>query len=739
MVVTFNLAGVFGTPIQTNIDHCGNYRQPSWRPVIDAQYGRTDAGAIYFLDRPGNTEVLGRAQVRVHGNSEATGIDGQPITLVATCRHGELSFELANLPPASGSFSVRSRIEADEWIDSAWRIITSESGWTFAPFEADYGRLRQSARVEFEIPLSPLVRVSFDLSALFSTPIQANIDNCGADPWPQMNSYVAIIQATGSVGERISYRAEPVFRADITSTPLVSTHLESWEKSELGQGGWVRLSVTCEGSNHLAVQLGNFEWDESNTSERVILEVGDHAPEASQWRVHIATKRKDKPGPYGYSLRSSDPERLVAQMRGASVVRIQIPSIGLGPVGFDIDGMFETPVQGNLDECGHYLSGETRRLRANAEACATRSGTVSEGTGKGEASYLAPSGWMAEATGLLAQAYRASAGVWSGFDPAEHQVVLAHRKSDGQVDELLTIGVFSPESLGKATPLSTAGTPFCTLVRVEELNEETLRVLNQIGTFAFQIAVGPRVSGLFVMSVDLNDDHYSPLADEVYGWSGFVMHELFHHYQDGAWAQSAALDQNFESYAYGADNLELAALEDRALRAAASAPDAKSRLEAVRHFSAVRLMRAQLIPAILHDEHQERVEGTARYLERQLDLGFAEDGSHLLRRELERVLADARLYGADRGVRAYYAFSRHYETGAAIIRLLRLFGVSNFASQIEAGKSPARVLAEYLGITQVDVERLVGEARAIYDPDGELPALAVRLAATAGKEDWVGP
>ena len=103
--VTFGLSGIFKTPIQTNIVHCGNYRQPSWRPVIDPQYGITDAGAIYFLDQPDVTEVLGRTHVRIEGSSEATGTDGRPIILSATCRHGNLSFSVGNLPTVDGPFA----------------------------------------------------------------------------------------------------------------------------------------------------------------------------------------------------------------------------------------------------------------------------------------------------------------------------------------------------------------------------------------------------------------------------------------------------------------------------------------------------------------------------------------------------------------------------------------------------------------------------------------------------------
>ena len=183
----------------------------------------------------------------------------------------------------------------------------------------------------------------------------------------------------------------------------------------------------------------------------------------------------------------------------------------------------------------------------------------------------------------------------------------------------------------------------------------------------------------------------------------------------------------------------MAALEDRALRAAAVAADNETRLQAARHFAAIRLLRTERVPQITHDEGQERSEGTARYLERRLGFRAEEDGSSRLATDPERVLRNARLSGGDDGVRSYYAFLRFYETGAAITRLLDLFGIDDYAPRIEAGMSPAQVLVDSLGIAQEEVDRLVDDARAAYDPEHELPALAVQLAAAAAEEDWEGP
>ena len=60
------------------------------------------------------------------------------------------------------------------------------------------------------------------------------------------------------------------------------------------------------------------------------------------------------------SVTSLDSARHLAQLRGASSVTVEIPATGLAPFTYDLTGMFDTPVQENIDECGFYKPGETR-------------------------------------------------------------------------------------------------------------------------------------------------------------------------------------------------------------------------------------------------------------------------------------------------------------------------------------------------------------------------------------------
>ena len=47
MPVSFELAHLFATPIQPNIDHCGNHAEPDWRPITDAPRVEQELGAYY--------------------------------------------------------------------------------------------------------------------------------------------------------------------------------------------------------------------------------------------------------------------------------------------------------------------------------------------------------------------------------------------------------------------------------------------------------------------------------------------------------------------------------------------------------------------------------------------------------------------------------------------------------------------------------------------------------------------
>jgi len=85
-------------------------------------------------------------------------------------------------------------------------------------------------------------------------------------------------------------------------------------------------------------------------------------------------------------------------------------------------------------------------------------------------------------------------------------------------------------------------------------------------------------------------------------------------------------------------------------------------------------------------------------------------------------------------IKDHWGFGRFYGSGAAIMRVAELLGVEDMPAQIEQGRSPAEVLAGATGVAPEDVDALVQEARAKYDPDGKLAAEAEEASERAADE-----
>ena len=216
-------------------------------------------------------------------------------------------------------------------------------------------------------------------------------------------------------------------------------------------------------------------------------------------------------------------------------------------------------------------------------------------------------------------------------------------------------------------------------------------------------------------------------------WSAAFIHEMFHRYQVARFRGPLG-DQDVKNYAYTADNLELATLEERALAAAVTADDATARETAARRFAAIRLVRWQADPRVALDNDQERFEGIARYLEHRLAGGDTRIAYHGGNYDIDLLGDPDAVWEFGETVKGYYGFGRFYGTGAAILRVLDLLGAVGVAEAVTEGQSPADLLIEHLGVTSAEAPQLVADARAAYDPDNELPAAAERAAAIAATE-----
>ena len=334
--------------------------------------------------------------------------------------------------------------------------------------------------------------------------------------------------------------------------------------------------------------------------------------------------------------------------------------------------------------------------------------------------------WPTATIANLAQAYEGVQGAWTGFDPNDHPALAVLKDDSGGIVSVLALNFPSPEQLGSAIELCLDGTPFHSLHRIDDLEADLVPLLTRIRTFEFNANL-QGVDSLVVIA--RKGDFVFDVAERY--WSILFIHEMFHRHQHAAFRGEGQI-HDLEAYPLTAENLALAALEDRALAEAVSTTDGSMREAAARRFAAIRMTRLKADGRIALDNDQERIEGTARYLEQRLaeaDTRFRSYVPHY-----STALYSDPFLPPGMSVKMYYSFGRFYATGAAILRLLDLLEVTGVETAVEAGQSPVDVLIEHLGIREADVAHLVAEARQSYDPLNTLAAASERNAATAKQE-----
>ena len=300
------------------------------------------------------------------------------------------------------------------------------------------------------------------------------------------------------------------------------------------------------------------------------------------------------------------------------------------------------------------------------------------------------------------------------------------KDDSGGIVSVLALNFPSPEQLGSAIELCLDGTPFHSLHRIDDLEAELVPLLTRIRTFEFNANL-QGVDALVVIA--RKGDFVFDVAGRY--WSILFIHEMFHRHQFAAF-RAKGQPHDLEAYPLTAENLALAALEDRALAEAVSTMDASAREAAARRFAAIRVTRLEADGRIALDNDQERIEGTARYLEQRLAEADMRFRSYVP--DYSTALYSDLFLPPGMSVKMYYLFGRFYATGAAILRLLDLLKVTGVEPAIEAGQSPAEVLIEHLVIRAADVAQLVADARRSYDALNTLAAASERNAETAKRE-----
>ena len=342
---TFDLRGMFDTPVQGNIDECGNYADPAWTPVTEEQSGTTEAGATYSISYPEWTDGERYTWISVLASEQTSDSDGPFVDLDVYCwPSGARRADINQLPIAVGTHTVRSRVDDGEWAEQELTFNAHGNERSWFTVAEDYEALRTGSTLEVEILSDPVWRGSFDLSALFDTPVQTNIDNCGVPVWPKpLATYVPLVNVDGQASETISYSARE--RDDGVHTWVANTvAVDSAHRGE------VELSIRCLGGTTLWTYIGWFDVTDAD-SLAVTLEVDGVVLPQESWSELTSV---DSDGvPSASAVETPEPAEFIARLRGASSLTVTIDGSGLPPVTFDLTGMFDTPIQENIDECGN--------------------------------------------------------------------------------------------------------------------------------------------------------------------------------------------------------------------------------------------------------------------------------------------------------------------------------------------------------------------------------------------------
>ncbi len=304
----------------------------------------------------------------------------------------------------------------------------------------------------------------------------------------------------------------------------------------------------------------------------------------------------------------------------------------------------------------------------------------------------------------LAAAFERAPEAWPGFVPARHPIVLTTTTTGPSTTPVVALNHPDPDSLGDIETLR-ADSRLGASHRVQP-NDQTRSILATVNFARFHVELGDVDSFVFAL-----DDW--PTTDDAPDVAITVMHELFHRHQDATF-DDMNYRQDFENYDFSATNLAAAMLEDRIIQHALTV-EADQRRSAAADVTALRSWRLSRDLRVVLDEDQERIEGSARWLEHRLDL----DGARHRADNVAWLLA-VRPAGFDDGqipIADHFAFGRWYSSGAALIELAIELDVPDVLRRIEEGATPMELIEDHLGEQSLELEPLVAQLFDLHDPD----------------------
>ena len=337
-----------------------------------------------------------------HSQTHQSGVDGE-VGVQYACYGDHLWLAIGGLPRIEGGvvrvqWLVDGVVQSGGLWDAAYRGI--DVGWVASPPNdlAAITAMRGAQRMTVSVASTPPVRTSFDVSSLFASPLQRDLDKC-ADPFNASSRSIELgVSARTIANGWIEFalrqrtadghwlerefpavrRLSPQSQSDREGRWLVSSgvnilaapldlqpvrNIEGWTKEGVryfAQG--LSTHVFSIGYLDDSAQTEAWVWVGCNDGHLIAAVagwpvVGSERVDAS-WRVDDGTTRRWRWNTVALGGMEAIGAMAHAEFIG-SLIGGEWLSVTLhGPKAFTahipLDGLFSTPVQANLQQCGRY-------------------------------------------------------------------------------------------------------------------------------------------------------------------------------------------------------------------------------------------------------------------------------------------------------------------------------------------------------------------------------------------------
>ncbi len=358
---SFDVSRLFTSPIQRNIEQCGNYTDPSWS-LVTREYQHTEhQDQTFYNNRIGDPAQRGLGlNTHISANGRTGGQIGIDCFNVISPNHWLQSY----VRPPDGPLDLDignhwARITTDGEQDSRhWMFVRhSENGPLHISHDqkaAYHALLMSSATAQIVFDALPDAPLSINTRWLFSSPVQANIENCGQPLWPSVNDYVPSV---GSGGTRAAgYSTGSAHPDNGLGNTSVSTNFGPAAAPD------VTLGLSCLSTARIYFSVNNLPVIDPGQTE-VSMAIGDQEPVRAEWFASPYTIDRDSGNALSSRIHIFPDPVAIAQLMIADTITIEAHDTSLGAISIPLAGLFDTPLQENIDNCVFTEPGNDLNVR----------------------------------------------------------------------------------------------------------------------------------------------------------------------------------------------------------------------------------------------------------------------------------------------------------------------------------------------------------------------------------------